>query len=77
MWMIIRAELELVRGATHKFNLPDYLAGKLTPYFLVPRWVILGCGKCSMDLLNGRRRLYRASDVRLVQPTSLRSRVCI
>ena len=29
----VQAELELVRGATHKFNLPDYLAGKLTPYF--------------------------------------------
>ncbi|MCW8128628.1 peptide chain release factor 3 [Microbulbifer halophilus] len=29
----IREEIELVRGATHEFNLEDYLAGKLTPVF--------------------------------------------
>ncbi len=29
----IREEIELVRGATHEFNLEDYRAGKLTPVF--------------------------------------------
>ncbi|WP_086930044.1 peptide chain release factor 3 [Agarilytica rhodophyticola] len=29
----VREEIELVRGATHEFNLEDYLAGKLTPVF--------------------------------------------
>lgn len=29
----VREEIELVRGATHKFNLEDYRAGKLTPVF--------------------------------------------
>lgn len=28
-----REEIELVRGATHEFNMEDYLAGKLTPVF--------------------------------------------
>lgn len=28
-----REEIELVQGASHKFNLEDYLAGKLTPVF--------------------------------------------
>lgn len=30
---LIRDEIELVRGATHIFNLEDYLAGKQTPVF--------------------------------------------
>jgi peptide chain release factor 3 len=29
----VRAEIELVRGATHEFDLEEYLAGKLTPVF--------------------------------------------
>ncbi len=29
----VREEIELVRGATHEFNLEDYRAGKLTPVF--------------------------------------------
>ena len=29
----IREEIELVRGATHRFNHEDYLAGRLTPVF--------------------------------------------
>ncbi|WP_250464753.1 peptide chain release factor 3 [Microbulbifer litoralis] len=29
----LREEIELVRGATHEFNLEDYLAGRLTPVF--------------------------------------------
>ncbi|MEW5249809.1 peptide chain release factor 3 [Microbulbifer discodermiae] len=29
----IREEIELVRGATHRFDLPAYLAGELTPVF--------------------------------------------
>lgn len=29
----VREEIELVRGATHKFDLQEYLAGRLTPVF--------------------------------------------
>ena len=29
----LRDEIELVKGASHEFNLPDYLAGELTPVF--------------------------------------------
>lgn len=29
----LREEIELVKGASHAFNLPDYLAGKLTPVY--------------------------------------------
>ena len=29
----VREEIELVRGATHKFDVEEYLAGKLTPVF--------------------------------------------
>ena len=31
-----REELELVRGATNEFDVEEYLAGRLTPVFLVP-----------------------------------------
>jgi len=30
---VLKDELELVRGASHEFNLEEYLAGKLTPVF--------------------------------------------
>jgi peptide chain release factor 3 len=29
----LRDEIDLVKGASHEFNLPDYLAGELTPVF--------------------------------------------
>lgn len=29
----LRDEIELVKGASHEFNLPDYLSGKLTPVY--------------------------------------------
>lgn len=66
----VQAELELVRGATHKFNLPDYLAGKLTPVFFGTALGNFGV----REMLDGFVEwapppLPRASDVRLVQPS--------
>ena len=66
----VQAELELVRGATHKFNLDDYLAGKLTPVFFGTALGNFGV----REMLDGFVEwapppLPRASDVRLVQPS--------
>lgn len=66
----VQAELELVRGATHKFNLADYLAGKLTPVFFGTALGNFGV----REMLDGFVEwapppLPRASDVRLVQPS--------
>jgi len=66
----VQAELELVRGATHKFNLADYLAGKLTPVFFGTALGNFGV----REMLNGFVEwapppLPRISDVRLVQPS--------
>lgn len=66
----VQAELELVRGATHKFNLNDYLAGKLTPVFFGTALGNFGV----REMLDGFVEwapppLPRASDVRLVQPS--------
>ena len=39
-------EIELVKGASHQFNLDDFLNGKLTPSTLGPHWQILVLGRC-------------------------------
>ncbi len=66
----VQAELELVRGATHKFNVESYLAGKLTPVFFGTALGNFGV----REMLDGFVEwapppLPRASDVRLVQPS--------
>ncbi|HMY40411.1 MAG TPA: peptide chain release factor 3 [Marinagarivorans sp.] len=65
----VQAELELVRGATHLFNLEDYLAGKLTPVFFGTALGNFGV----REMLDGFVEWApppqaRASDVRPVQP---------
>ncbi|HEY6530410.1 MAG TPA: peptide chain release factor 3 [Cellvibrionaceae bacterium] len=65
----VQAELELVRGATHKFNLEQYLAGKLTPVFFGTALGNFGV----REMLNGFVEWApppqsRAADVRIVQP---------
>jgi peptide chain release factor 3 len=65
----VQAELELVRGATHKFNLEQYLAGKLTPVFFGTALGNFGV----REMLNGFVEWApppqsRAADVRIVAP---------
>ncbi|MCB1735138.1 MAG: peptide chain release factor 3, partial [Gammaproteobacteria bacterium] len=66
----IREEMELVRGASHEFNLDEYLAGRLTPVY---------CGSAInnfgvRELLNGFVEYapppqHRATTVREVEPS--------
>jgi peptide chain release factor 3 len=65
----VQAELELVRGATHKFNVEQYLAGKLTPVFFGTALGNFGV----REMLNGFVEWApppqsRAADVRIVAP---------
>jgi peptide chain release factor 3 len=51
----LRDEIDLVKGASHEFNLEDYLAGNLTPVFSARRSTTSGLLSYSMHLPNMRR----------------------
>ncbi|CAK8743906.1 Peptide chain release factor 3 [Sodalis praecaptivus] len=55
----LREELELVQGASHPFDEQAFLAGELTPVFLVPRWATLALIICWTVWWPGRRRPCR------------------
>ncbi|MEY4588238.1 MAG: peptide chain release factor 3 [Pseudomonadota bacterium] len=66
----VQAELELVRGATHKFNVEKYLAGELTPVFFGTALGNFGV----REMLNGFVEWApppqgRKADVRTVAPS--------
>lgn len=66
----VQAELELVRGATHKFDLDKYLAGTLTPVFFGTALGNFGV----REMLDGFVQWApppqtRAADVRMVAPS--------
>src|SRR5690606_20828891 len=64
-----RAEIELVRGASHEFNLEDYLAGRQTPVFFGTALGNFGVGELLSDFVEwAPAPIPRATKTRNVAP---------
>ena len=60
----LREEIELVQGASHKFDKQAYLRGELSPYFSAQQLIILECRSYSTTLSNMHRHRWRAQPYR-------------
>ncbi|CCP08330.1 peptide chain release factor 3 [Erwinia amylovora MR1] len=69
----LRDELELVQGASHEFDRDAFLKGKLSPVFLVRRWVILALTICWTGWWSGRRRRCRVTPICVPLPLAMRN----
>ncbi|MES2626639.1 MAG: peptide chain release factor 3 [Pseudomonadota bacterium] len=65
-----RAEIDLVRGASHKFNLEDYLAGRQTPVFFGTALGNFGVEEMLRSFVEwAPAPLARSTKTRVVEPT--------